>query len=55
MHLLGASETVQQGPRVMFQDIVLDGLVGTDYLDRFVTTYDLDRDRLVLSRLGSRA
>jgi hypothetical protein len=53
VHLAGAPETAMEGPRVMFQDIVLDGLVGTDFLDRFVTTYDLARGRLVLRRLGS--
>lgn len=49
VHLADAPETAQTAPRVMFQDIVLDGLVGTAYLDRFVTTYDFAGRRLVLS------
>ena len=48
VHLADAPGTAQDRPRVMFQDIRLDGLVGTDYLDRFVTTYDLGRRELVL-------
>ncbi len=41
-------QTVQQGPRVMFQQIIYDGLVGTDFLHRFRCSFDVRGKRLVL-------
>lgn len=35
-------------PMVMFQDLELDGLIGTDFLDRFVQTYDTGNATLSL-------
>jgi len=32
--------TRHEQPTVMFQDLHLDGLIGTDFLDRFVQTYN---------------
>jgi hypothetical protein len=51
--LVGAPSADQQGPRVMFQSIVHDGLLGSDFLDRFVHGFDMRRSRLVLSQLGT--
>lgn len=40
----------QQDPRRMFQRIVHDGLLGSEFLDRFVYSFDVRGSRLVLSR-----
>ena len=42
------SDTAQHAPRVQFQKIVHDGLVGTDYLERYRFTVDLSAGVLVL-------
>jgi hypothetical protein len=47
----GELETTQHGPRVMFQQIIYDGLIGTDFLDRFRYTFDVRRQRLLLDAL----
>jgi hypothetical protein len=39
----------QQDPRTMFQSIVHDGLLGSEFLDRFVHSFDVRDGRLVLS------
>jgi hypothetical protein len=44
-------ETVQHAPRVMFQQIIHDGLIGTDFLNRFRYTFDVPRQRMVLDHL----
>jgi hypothetical protein len=49
VHLVAAPETAQASPRVMFQDIIYDGLIGTDYLDRYRVTFDVSGARLILS------
>lgn len=49
VHLAAAPETAQSEVRVQFQDIVHDGLVGTDYLERYRLTSDVPRSRLILS------
>lgn len=36
----GHPNTAHVAPTVMFQEIELDGLIGTDFLDRWVQTYD---------------
>lgn len=36
------------GLRVMFQEIIHDGLVGTEFLGGFVITYDLPRERVLV-------
>lgn len=48
VHLVAAPDTAQQAPRVQFQDIIYDGLVGADYLDRYRYTIDFDEARLFL-------
>lgn len=48
VHLAAAPQTVQTAPRVMFQDIIYDGLVVTDYLQRYRVTYDIVGGRLIL-------
>ncbi len=48
VHLAAAPETAQSEVRVQFQDIIHDGLVGTDYLERYRLTFDVPRSRLIL-------
>jgi predicted aspartyl protease len=48
VHLSEAPRTAQQSPRVQFQDIIYDGLLGTDYLDRYRYTMDFDQARMFL-------
>jgi len=48
VHLADAPQTAQEAPRVMFQDIIYDGLIGTDYLGRYRVTYDIAGGRLIL-------
>jgi hypothetical protein len=55
--LVGGAETAQGAPRAMFQKIIHDGLLGTDYLRRFSYSFDVARSRLVLgpaTRAGRR-
>lgn len=42
-------DTTQERPRVMFQDIVHDGLIGTDFLGRYCYTFDVSRERILLA------
>lgn len=49
IHLTGAAETGQERPRVMFQEIIHDGLLGTAYLDRYRYTVDVAGSRLRLA------
>jgi len=49
IHLAAAPETAQTAPRVQFQDIIHDGLVGTDYLERYRFTVDVSGARMILS------
>lgn len=51
VHLEGAPETRHLSPQVIVQDIIHDGLVGTDYLERFRYTFDVAAEALVLSPL----
>lgn len=46
--IAGAPQTELREPTVMFQEILLDGLVGTDFLDRYVQTYDTTRGVMTL-------
>jgi len=48
IQLADAPQTTQEAPRVMFQDIIYDGLIGTDYLGRYRVTYDIAGGRLIL-------
>lgn len=44
-----ASGTTHERPTVMFQDdLELDGLIGTDFLDRYVQTYDTRTSTIAL-------
>ncbi|KIG11945.1 hypothetical protein DB30_02246 [Enhygromyxa salina] len=45
----GAPGSARAGLAVMFQEIIHDGLVGTDLLSRCVVTYDLPRGRILVS------
>jgi hypothetical protein len=48
VHLADAPQTAHDRPRVIFQEIIYDGLVGTDYLERFRLTVDFAGERLIL-------
>lgn len=48
VHLADAPGTAQAQPRVQFQDIVHDGLVGTAYLERYRVSLDIVGGLLVL-------
>lgn len=47
--LLEAPATIHRQPTVMFQDLAMDGLIGTDFLDRFVQTYDTVQSLMTLA------
>ena len=42
-----ASSIFQENPRVVFQDIIYDGLLGNDFLKRFTVVYDLDHLKMI--------
>ena len=44
-----ARETAQHHSTVMFQDIRLDGLIGTTFLDRYVQTFDTRSGTMTLT------
>ncbi|MCY1142358.1 retropepsin-like aspartic protease [Actinoplanes sp. Pm04-4] len=48
VHLAAAPDTAQAGARVHFQEIIYDGLIGSDYLDRYCYTMDFDGGRMFL-------
>jgi hypothetical protein len=52
VHLKAAPETTQEAPRVIFQDIIHDGLVGSDFLYRYRFSFDLRGERMVLRPLS---
>jgi hypothetical protein len=45
----GAPHIERRDPRVMFQKIIYDGLVGDSFLREFVVTYDLAGSRMVFA------
>jgi hypothetical protein len=49
VYLAAAPQTAQAQPRVQFQDIVHDGLIGTDYLERYRLSFDVTGARMILS------
>jgi hypothetical protein len=53
VYLATAPQTAQTAARVQFQDIIHDGLVGTDYLERYRVTLDVSGARLILSPRNS--
>jgi hypothetical protein len=52
VHLAAAPQTAQDRPQVIFQEIIHDGLVGSDYLYRYRFSFDLAGARMVLSPPG---
>lgn len=52
VHLAAAPETAQANPRVIFQAIVHDGLVGADFLYRYRFSFDLAGERMVLGPMS---
>jgi hypothetical protein len=51
IHFAAAPQSRQENPRVLFQDIIHDGLIGAEYLDRFRYTVDVRREQLLLTPL----
>lgn len=45
----GARELPRHGAEAMFQEIIHDGLIGTDLLSTFVITWDLARARMLVA------
>ena len=52
VHLAAAPATEQTDPRVIFQEIIHDGLIGAEYLYRYRFSFDLAGERLVLGPLS---
>lgn len=52
VHLKAAPETAQADAKVIFQEIIHDGLVGADYLYRYRFSFDLAGERMVLRPFG---
>lgn len=50
VHPTGAPDIRRIGLRTMFQKIVHDGLVGRSFLEPWVVTFDLPRERMVFAR-----
>jgi len=48
VHLEAAPETAHRSPRVIFQEIIHDGLVGSEYLYRYRFSFDLAGGRMIL-------
>jgi hypothetical protein len=55
VHLAAAPQTAQDHPKVIFQEIVHDGLIGSEYLYRYRFSFDLAGERMLLSPPGSPA
>ncbi len=53
VHLAAAPETAQDAPKVMFQEIIHNGLVGSDFLYRYRFSFDLAGERMVLGALSA--
>ena len=49
IHPAQAPELTQDDPQVMFQEIIHDGLIGKDFLERFAVTFDLPDSQIVLA------
>ena len=52
VHLEAAPETAQEAPTVVFQEIIHDGLIGSEYLYRYRFSFDLAGERMVLGPLS---
>jgi hypothetical protein len=52
VHLEAAPGTAQANAKVIFQEIIHDGLVGSEYLYRYRFSFDLAGARMLLSPLG---
>ena len=52
VHLAAAPQLRQTSPRVQFQKIIYDGLLGSDFLDRHRVTYDIATARMLLDPLS---
>jgi hypothetical protein len=49
VYLKSAPETAQDAPKVIFQEIIHDGLVGSEYLYRYRFSFDLAGARMLLA------
>jgi hypothetical protein len=46
----GAPEMKQNNPRVLFQKMIYDGVIGDDFLRRFIVTFDVAHEKMILSK-----
>jgi predicted aspartyl protease len=53
VHLAAAPETAQHRPEAIFQEIIHDGLVGSDYLYRYRFSFDVAGARMILGELSA--
>ncbi|WP_126688291.1 hypothetical protein [Nocardioides ferulae] len=49
IHFASTPQLRQDNPRVLFQSIIHDGLIGREHLDRFRYTVDVQREQLLLT------
>lgn len=43
----GYPDLMQEKPKVIFQDIIHDGLIGHDFLKRYIVSYDIDHKEMI--------
>ncbi len=48
--LEGGAEVFQKDPRVVFQDIIYDGLIGHDFLKRYTVSFDIDGAEMIFPK-----
>ncbi|MBN9415558.1 MAG: aspartyl protease family protein [Candidatus Eremiobacteraeota bacterium] len=53
VRLNGEAKLEQRGERVMFQQIIHDGLIGDDFLKHYIVTFDLSHSRMILQPFWS--
>lgn len=50
VQLEGCPEILQENPKVIFQDIIYDGLIGHDFLKRYTISYDISNSLVTFYR-----
>ena len=43
----GNPDICQENPKAIFQDIIHDGLIGHDFLKRYVVSFDIDKEEML--------
>lgn len=51
VHIDGVPEIKEHTPKVMFQKIIYDGLLGHNFLSQYKVTYDLPHSRIIFNKL----